>query len=40
VLESAFEHYQPLRDAFPTRPRTDRNPLNRKEYLLHIMRRV
>ena len=24
----------------PTRPRTDNNPLNRKEYLLHVVRRV
>ncbi len=40
VLESAFEHYQPVRGTIPTRPRTDHNPLNRKEYLLHVMRRV
>ena len=24
----------------PTRPRTDHNPLDRKEYLLHVLRRV
>jgi ribosomal protection tetracycline resistance protein len=24
----------------PTRPRTDHNPLNRKEYLLHVTRRL
>ena len=24
----------------PKRPRTDHNPLNRKEYLLHVARRV
>lgn len=40
VLECAFDHYQPVRDRIPTRPRTDHNPLNRKEYLLHILRRV
>ncbi|MQA25587.1 MAG: GTP-binding protein [Micromonosporaceae bacterium] len=40
VLESAFHRYQPVRGAIPTRPRSDRNPLNRKEYLLHVVRRV
>jgi ribosomal protection tetracycline resistance protein len=40
VLESAFDHYQPLRGTFPTRPRTDYNPLNPSEYLLHIHRRA
>lgn len=40
VLESAFDRYEPVRGAFPTRPRTDYNPLNRKEYLLHLARRV
>jgi ribosomal protection tetracycline resistance protein len=40
VLESAFDHYEPIRGPAPTRPRTDYNPLNRKEYLLHIARRV
>jgi ribosomal protection tetracycline resistance protein len=40
VLESAFDHYQPVRGRIPTRPRTDHNPLSRKEYLLHIARRV
>ncbi len=40
VLESAFDHYEPVRGAFPTRPRSDDNPLNRKEYLLHVLRRV
>ncbi|HZC27840.1 MAG TPA: GTP-binding protein, partial [Actinopolymorphaceae bacterium] len=33
VLESAFDHYEPVHGPVPTRPRTDRNPLNRKEYL-------
>jgi ribosomal protection tetracycline resistance protein len=40
VLESAFERYQPVTGTIPTRPRTDHNPLNRKEYLLHVVRRV
>jgi ribosomal protection tetracycline resistance protein len=33
MLESSFDHYSPVRGAVPSRPRTDRNPLNRKEYL-------
>ena len=40
VLECAFDRYQPVRGAIPTRPRTDHNPLNRKEYLLRVVRRV
>ena len=40
VLESAFARYQPVRGTIPTRPRSDHNPLNRKEYLLHVQRRV
>jgi ribosomal protection tetracycline resistance protein len=40
MLESGFAHYQPVRGAIPTRPRTDHNPLNRKEYLLQVLRRV
>jgi ribosomal protection tetracycline resistance protein len=36
VLESAFDRYEPVRGAIPTRPRTDHNPLNRKEYLLQV----
>ena len=40
VLESAFDRYQPVRGTVPTRPRTDHNPVNRKEYLLHVVRRV
>ena len=38
--ECAFERYEPVRGTIPTRPRTDHNPLNRKEYLLHAARRV
>jgi translation elongation factor EF-G len=33
VMESAFDHYEPVRGPAPTRPRTDDNPLNREEYL-------
>jgi ribosomal protection tetracycline resistance protein len=40
VLESAFDHYKPIRGTVPIRSRTDYNPLNRKEYLLHVVRRV
>ncbi len=40
VLESAFDCYRPVSGAVPTRPRSDLNPLNRKEYLLHVVRRV
>ncbi|MFI5695089.1 GTP-binding protein [Kribbella sp. NPDC051586] len=40
VLESAFERYQPVTGPIPERPRTDHDPLNRREYLLHIQRRV
>ncbi|WP_351224651.1 translation factor GTPase family protein [Streptomyces sp. NPDC002133] len=40
VLECAFERYAPVSGALPARPRTDHNPLDRKEYLLHVVRRV
>ncbi|WP_336213446.1 translation factor GTPase family protein [Nonomuraea sp. LPB2021202275-12-8] len=40
LLESAFDHYQEVRGQAPVRPRTDHNPLNRKEYLLHVVRQV
>ncbi|GAB3403457.1 GTP-binding protein [Flindersiella endophytica] len=40
VLEYAFDHYQPVRGSSPERPRTDNNPLDRKEYLLRVQRRV
>ncbi|MEU0005121.1 translation factor GTPase family protein [Streptomyces sp. NPDC006314] len=40
-LETAFDHYAPVtRGTVPGRPRTDRNPLHRKEYLLNVMRRA
>jgi ribosomal protection tetracycline resistance protein len=42
VLECASDRsrYQQVGGKIPTRPRTDHNPLDRKEYLLHLMRRV
>ena len=40
VLETAFEAYRPVRGTPPTRARTDADPLDRKEYLLHVLRRV
>ncbi|WP_329125876.1 translation factor GTPase family protein [Streptomyces sp. NBC_01465] len=40
MLESAFERYRPVSGAAPSRPRTDHNPLNRREYLLQVVRRV
>jgi ribosomal protection tetracycline resistance protein len=40
VLDVTFGHYQPVRGPFPSRPRSDDNPLNRKEYLLHVQRLV
>ena len=36
VLEAAFACYRPVSGPAPTRPRTDHNPLNRKDYLLHV----
>ncbi|BCB91388.1 elongation factor G [Phytohabitans suffuscus] len=40
VLESAFDHYAPVRGAAPVRQRWDADPLDRKEYLLRVLRRV
>jgi ribosomal protection tetracycline resistance protein len=40
-LETAFDHYAPVGGpTVPERPRTDHNPLDRKEYLLNLTRRV
>ncbi len=39
VLECAFGRYQPVRGTIPTRPRTDHDPLHRRNYLLRVMRR-
>ncbi len=38
VLESWFDHYQPVRGEAPVRSRSDANPLNRQEYLLRVGR--
>ena len=40
VLECGFDRYRPVSGPAPIRSRTDANPLNRKEYLLHVVRRV
>ncbi|WP_327358566.1 translation factor GTPase family protein [Streptomyces sp. NBC_01304] len=40
LLESAFSHYAPVRGRAPSRPRTDHDPLHRKEYLLRVQRKV
>ena len=40
VLEATFDHYQDLVGRPPERARTDLNPLDRKEYLLRLSRRV
>ena len=40
VLESAFDHYREVRGTVPERARLDHNPLDRKEYLLRVLRRV
>ncbi|GAA2416489.1 TetM/TetW/TetO/TetS family tetracycline resistance ribosomal protection protein [Streptomyces pulveraceus] len=40
VLESEFDHYRAVVGTPPDRPRTDRDPLHRKEYLLRTVRRV
>ncbi len=40
-LESVFDHYAPVtHGTVPRRSRTDHNPLNRKEYLLNVTRRM
>jgi ribosomal protection tetracycline resistance protein len=40
VLETKFDHYEAVRGAPPVRARWDHNPLNRREYLLQVTRRV
>jgi ribosomal protection tetracycline resistance protein len=40
VLECAFDRYESVGGAVPTRPRTDHNPLDREEYLLRVTRGV
>jgi ribosomal protection tetracycline resistance protein len=40
VLECSFSRHEPVAGTPPTRPRSDHNPLNREEYLLHVARRI
>src|SRR5262249_44832933 len=40
VLECAFDRYEPVDGSIPTRPRWDRNPLDRDEYLLRVAGRT
>jgi ribosomal protection tetracycline resistance protein len=40
VLEYGFDHYRPVTGPVPARSRTDHNPLDRKDYLLSVQRRV
>ncbi|MET0865834.1 MAG: translation factor GTPase family protein, partial [Nakamurella sp.] len=40
MLEAEFDRYEPVRGPLPLRSRRDANPLSRKEYLLHVQRRV
>lgn len=38
ILECRFDRYEPVRGEAPLRQRSDSNPLNRREYLLNIMK--
>jgi ribosomal protection tetracycline resistance protein len=40
LLESTFDHYRLVSGQAPTRSRSDHNPLNRKQYLRQVARRV
>ena len=40
LVEFRFDRYEPAVGDAPTRPRSDYNPLNREEYLLHLSRRI
>ena len=41
VLETAFERYAPVPGrTVPTRPRSEPDPLDRREYVLQVTRRV
>jgi ribosomal protection tetracycline resistance protein len=40
LFECSFAGYRPVRGTPPTRSRTDHDPLDRKAYLLYVMRRV
>ena len=39
LLETNLDRYRPVAGIPPSRPRTDANPLSRKEYLLRVTRR-
>ncbi|HST81622.1 MAG TPA: translation factor GTPase family protein [Kineosporiaceae bacterium] len=39
-LLCSFDHFRPVQGPVPSRPRTDHNPLDRQEFLLHVVRRV
>ena len=40
ILDTALDRYQPVHGQIPVRPRSDHNPVNRKEYLLYVKRRA
>ncbi|MGW0698468.1 GTP-binding protein [Streptomyces sp. NPDC002867] len=40
VLESSFARYRPLQGPPPRRPRSDHDPLDRRKYLLRVVRRT
>jgi ribosomal protection tetracycline resistance protein len=40
VVDSAFDHYAPVRGTPPARERIGPDPLDRKEYLLRVLRRT
>jgi ribosomal protection tetracycline resistance protein len=40
VLESAFERYAPVRGPVPSRPRSEPDALDRREYVLQLTRRL
>ncbi len=40
VLETTFDSYRPVPHPYPTRPRWDDNPLDRREYLLRVERHL
>jgi ribosomal protection tetracycline resistance protein len=40
VLESAFDRYEPVKNGLPTRLRSDKNPLDREQYLLQLAGRT
>jgi ribosomal protection tetracycline resistance protein len=38
VVELVFDRYEPVRPPVPERPRTDDNPLDRREYVFRVTR--